>query len=111
MSGNIWHAIRSLKDGKKVRRSHWEDLNKYIILKNGIFCVDQNEDKFQFDFNDLEQEDWVIYLTNEERINSIAELRNKIKDHYKTMGWEKQHYLKDLLDDFFGEKFKIHDED
>lgn len=41
----------------------------------------------------------------------LEDLEKSIKTHYRIYGYEKQGYLKEILDKFFGTTFKIFDED
>lgn len=46
----------------------------------------------------------------EQNINNLGQVKNKIKNHYETMGYSKPHFLKAILDDLFKVEFLLPDQ-
>jgi len=44
-------------------------------------------------------------------IDTIEKFIEEIRKQYRIYGYEKQHYLKEILEEFTGEKFKIFNEE
>ncbi len=47
----------------------------------------------------------------EKNLNDLNDLKIDIRRHYKLCGYEKQHYLKELLEKFLDTEFSVDEED
>lgn len=103
---NFWEAIKALEEGKKVRRSYWEEDN-YIYIDSDNVLRDNYDDPQDLYYIPDDDDDWIIYEEKKEITDDkFKQLYNLVVNEqaYLNRQYEdfiKEHKLEDHLTDFY----------
>lgn len=74
---NILEAMQALKDGKKIRKRQWENMNFYIQLNRNFQIVDPQGDVAAMNTYKLGGDEWELYDDTEyfDFFEAVARMR------------------------------------
>ena len=110
---NFWEAIKALEEGKKVRRSYWEEDN-YIYIDSDNNLRDNYGALPNLYYIPDDDDDWEIYEGKKEIIDDkFKQLYNLVVNEqiYLDRQYEdfiRDHKLKDYLTDFYRQLLEMH---
>ena len=73
---DFMEAVEEMKRGKKVRRSHWENIKEYVLKNDEGSVITFTNDIFsdRLTIFDLESKDWELF----EETKTLSEIENTL---------------------------------